>query len=526
MFKDEVAAGAYDHMLVNPQRRERDAFVEAEERDLEATMYRGRVDPSSLFETILSGPGKGGDYVTTSGDYSVAVSAEDGGWLRVGGSSGAASMALPSSGREQMCRYLYWLYAHNPFARNIINNYTFFTIGEGFRVNWKKPSKLEAWNETAKLVKFRKRVRKIIKHTYLLGEWFTLIFPAKQKLRRNEAGTLETTLNEVQRDPDKPRILRGLGPDEIEEVIVRGDRRYDPGNVEDAETPIAYKRLGRDEYLGAGDVIHHKIEELGNLTRGLFVLQPALRYLRYMEKFVDNRHWLNFVRSRIPLVRKVRGGSARVNAEKTRISSLPPPGTIATENESTSYEFPSFNLEAEDARHDGRLLLLTIAASVGLPEFVVTSDASNQNYASSLAAEHPMIKMFEELQWLWVPDIEIIVSELTGEPTSEFDVTPGAILRRSLKQVADGTVPLVQAGIMSKRSAATQAGLDYDAERKYMMREEADAVGLEARTGMMDDPDEGDDDDGEPVDQGGRPARDVRPGDDGQGGRRPRPSAE
>ena len=47
---------------------------------------------------------------------------------------------------------------------------------------------------------------------------------------------------------------------------------------------------------------------------------------------------------------------------------------------------------------DGRHILLNIAAGSGLAEYMVTGDASNANYSSSMVAESPAVKEFEDIQ--------------------------------------------------------------------------------------------------------------------------------
>ncbi len=63
------------------------------------------------------------------------------------------------------------------------------------------------------------------------------------------------------------------------------------------------------------------------------------------------------------------------------------------------------------------MLLLGVAAGVGLPEFMLTSDASNANYASTMVAEGPAVKLFQSEQqffareftrlWRWVMEVAI-----------------------------------------------------------------------------------------------------------------------
>ncbi|TAL42078.1 MAG: phage portal protein, partial [Salinibacterium sp.] len=470
---------------------------------------------------ILSGPGSGfGPIAGVGTNQSLGIAAEDAGWISAGIGISAAQSAFGTSSREQMVRYLYWLYGHHPLAKNIISHYVNLTIGEGFKVLWKKETDRTRWRQIASEVKWARRVRRTIRMTYLLGEWFSVFFPLTQQVQRGEDGKLQINGElDAPRNPDEPVLLRGLGPDQIMKVITRGDDDYDRGTTPDAENVIAYARRDDQHFLGAGDVIHHRTEEIGNLTRGQSVIYPVLKYLRYWDKFVDNRHWLNHMRARIPLVRKVTGGAARVSAQAAREQTLPPPGTMLTENQGTSIEFPTLNLDAQDAQHDGRTIVMAIAAGVNLPVYFVISDAADTNYAGLMASDSPVVAMFEGLQEdYWIPDLAEMVEMLTGAGDDEFSVEAGAVMKRNIKTISDACTPLVDRFIMSRQSAAQKMGLDWDEERERIALERSEEAGFRSQAGGSGTPD------ALPADKGGRPARDVAPGDTGTGDRRPRPS--
>lgn len=528
-FREDAESGKLDHLLVQPKADTvalDDPFLRAEARALVEAVHGGRMDPAALFdfrEAILTGPGAGGQVFGTPGTDPVAViAAEDAGWVRVGSQSGAATDAFYLGNRDQMVRFLFWLYGHNPFARNAVDVYTTFTIGEGFRVVWGTHEAQDRWDALAEEVEWEMRLRQTIHHTYLLGEYFPLVLPLTARVTRQDGKIIAA--QDFERNPDRPRLLRGLTPEQVARIITRGDPEFDSGSTADADTVIGYLRNDGQTILGAADVIHTRYERIGNLTRGMSILYPVLKYLRFSEKWFENRHWLNFVRARIPAIRKVAGGSARVDAEKVRSQTLPPPGSVVFENMATDWKFPEMNLEADDARHDGRAILLAISAGLGLPEFVLTADASNANYSGAFAAESPMVKKFETLQAVWLPQIRRIIVALTG--SDDFEVSAGEIIRRNLKQLVEPYVLLLDRGVVSRQTVATKAGLDWTVEERQIEADRAAGAGFSTDAGDHEPGDMGDHDD-EPMmpgAKGGRPPREGTPGDDGRGNRRPRPT--
>lgn len=502
-FREEALLGAHDHLLIGTSTTIDDPLTEA----------------------ILSGPG-GSDPIAAPGTSQVVgVNAEDRGWTRAGGSD-SSSQAFGTVSREMISSYLYSLLAHHPLAANIIGHYENLTIGQGFRIVFKTDTQRERWKQIARATRWNRKLRRAISHAYLLGEWFTLVVPLENEVTATTKGgkralSISKTIND---EGDKERQLRGLGPEHITRVICQGDSEYDSESASDAENVLAYQR-GEDRFIGADDVIHHRWRDIGNMTRGTTILFPVLRYLKLFEKFIENRHWLNHLRARIPLIRKVAGGASRVNGEAARQTKLPPPGTVMTENVGATWEFPALNLEAEDARHDGRSLCEMIAAGVELPVYFILSNPSDTNYAALMAMDSPVIAKFEGLQEdIWIPDIVELVSKLTGEDDSQFKVIASAVMERSRKSIAEAAAPMLERRVVSRKTVRAWLDLDPDEEQLRVEEEDGEDAGLGIGSGNADD--------GDVIPKKkipakrGRPERDVVPGDTGTGGRRPRPSAQ
>src|SRR5690606_19441641 len=74
------------------------------------------------------------------------------------------------------------------------------------------------------------------------------------------------------------------------------------------------------------------------------------------------------------------------------------PGTILDAPAGLEYDFPASGIDASNFVAVLQAELRAVAARLVMPEFMFTSDASNANYASTLVAEGPAVKMFERLQ--------------------------------------------------------------------------------------------------------------------------------
>ncbi len=148
------------------------------------------------------------------------------------------------------------------------------------------------------------------------------------------------------------------------------------------------------------------------------------------------------------------------------------PGTILTTSHSTDLEFLHPNTNFGDAVPLGRLVLLGIAAGAGVPEFMLSSDASNANFASTMVAEGPAVKLFESEQrffaneleplWRWVleqaAEQGLLPSDVTRRVTPRWTFPPLVNRDRPQERLADAK--LVELGILSRAEVARRDGVD------------------------------------------------------------------
>lgn len=261
---------------------------------------------------------------------------------------------------------------------------------------------------------------------------------------------------------------------------------------DDAEAVLGYW-LEDGEYVPAADMQHRKANVDANVPRGVPLFCPVRRNLARAEKLLRNMAAVSDIQTAIALIRKHRA-AGRSSIEQLR-SSLAgatvtsratgqttyhqpfQPGTILDVYSDAEYDFPARGLDASRYVQVLQAILRAVASRLVMPEFMLTSDASNANYSSTLVAEGPAVKMFERLQHdLIVDDLEVMWRVLRGAVAAgrldagileliDIQVEPPKIAVRDRLQEAQVDEILVRNGAMSVDRMALRHGLDPEVER-------------------------------------------------------------
>ena len=177
----------------------------------------------------------------------------------------------------------------------------------------------------------------------------------------------------------------------------------------DVESVLGYYIDGQP--VDAAAIQHRKANVDANVKRGLPLYYPVRKNLRRIDKLLRNMSVVAEIQSAIALIRKHRGASrsgveqfvadqsqATTTGGRTRQLSHYAPGTILDAPAGLEYDFPAAGIDASNFVAVLQAELRAVAARLVMPEFMFTSDASNSNYASTLVAEGPAVKMFQRLQ--------------------------------------------------------------------------------------------------------------------------------
>lgn len=282
-----------------------------------------------------------------------------------------------------------YMYITNPHYHGIIRSYIKYIAGKGVDVISNTPRQTAVWDNFVETFGWDNLFRDIVSHFFQDGEVF--LHTKTYKL-----------LN--------PDFIMSSG--KSNEMLGIGYKNADYGNT--SIEYFSYYVNGKYYKLPASDVIYIKDTDI-NIIRGLPYLYPILKSIKDYEKWLNDRVVLNQIRSSIVMIRKHQAQPAQVktfvdaqqftqtsqsssNTSGTPNSRLFEAGTIIDTTSSTDYQFLSPNIGAHDATEDGRSLRLTFSASTGLPEYMISGDSSNSNYASTLVSESPAFREFENWQ--------------------------------------------------------------------------------------------------------------------------------
>jgi len=372
------------------------------------------------------------------------------------------------------------LVSQNPHARNILRLMESYVTGAGLRLTHqlRSVSPLSVIESDSALLKLADRLWK----DFLTANVTHYSFQEHARRAWRDGECFLRRYSEFQWPPE----VRFLDPETIgssPDFPLSQGILTDP---EDVESPREFLRIdpldgGLAERIPANDVLHTRVGVDSNQKRGVTLFAPILGTLDCYEKWIDTELHARKLQASIVLWRKVQGSPQQVQAAAvpggttTNSGSRTErfqPGSILTTNQATEIKFLQPDTNFGDAVPLGRLLLLSIAAGVGLPEFMLTSDASNANYASTMVAEGPAVKLFQNEQlfftqeftrlWTWVMEVAMQQDLLPGDFFDRVESSwtfPQLVTRdRPRERAADAQ--LVELGILSRAEVARRDGVE------------------------------------------------------------------
>jgi capsid protein len=403
------------------------------------------------------------------------VAEDPGQWSLVGG---GAKTALDDSARLDLRSKARRLAQANPYARNILRLLEVYVAGPGLKAV-AAPRRSTAdrdllqnadrlWADFLAQNERHFSYRETARRTWRDGECFLRLFPT----------------------PEWPPQVRYVDPETIGPDAARPDSQGLVADPDDVETVWSYLRIDPAtgelaEEIPAEEILHTKIGVDSNEKRGVTIFAPVLDALACFDRWIETELQARKLQASIVLWRKVQGGPSQISQfiDQAASSSVSNPygiqrkeryrpGTIVTTSPGTELQFLHPKTNFGDAVPLGRLVLLSIAAGAGVPEYMLSSDASNANYSSTMVAEGPAVKLFESEQqffagefarlWRWVMQEAMRRGLL---PRDFFDQValrwsfPQLVSRdRSKERSTDAE--LAKAEILSRSEVARRDGVD------------------------------------------------------------------
>jgi hypothetical protein len=258
----------------------------------------------------------------------------------------------------------------------------------------------------------------------------------------------------------------------------------------DVETVYGYWIDGA--WVDASEVQHRKQGVDANVKRGVPLFYPVRDNLRRAEKLLRNMAAVADIQTAIAMIRRherapqsaaetfrAQMATATVadGAGATTYFQRYAPGTILDVPKTIDYDFPAAGLDASRYVVVLQAILRSVASRLVFPEFMLTSDASNANYSSTLVAEGPAVKMFERWQAdMKHDDLDILrraldaavrAGRLPSEALEQVEIHVGLprVATRDAKQEAEVNAVYHRLGVKSPQTIAAELGLDHAQER-------------------------------------------------------------
>lgn len=299
----------------------------------------------------------------------------------------------------------------DPHAHGILRTMDNYIMGKGLTLQPKAddPMVWYIWRDfaTADRNKWTLKQFEIVHRSFRDGEVFIRIFHKDDQGNPTGKSTIRFLDPLLIRHPTEGT---GKMDDEPNQSIKNGVVT-DPEDVEDVKSYQYMNLADRSKFttIPAEEVIHIKLNADSDQKRGEPGIQSILVYFRHYEQWIENRILLNKMRTAIVMIKKVEGTPTEVAnmsrtlptatrqiANETKKKNFRG-GTVITEGPGVTYRMESPNINASDVKEDGRNIILAMASGMNMPEYIF-GDASNANYASTMIAESPFVKMIQFFQ--------------------------------------------------------------------------------------------------------------------------------
>lgn len=400
----------------------------------------------------------------------------------------------------------------NEFAINIIENRKSYVVGDGLHYSVAARPGQEI-TEKEKMT-----AQDVIDQFIEAEEWQELEQELVERRDRDGEFFLRSFFL-----PEEPYLaVRTIEPEEVRSPNGKDGPAENPQfGVEhvpgDQQTPVQY--WVNDEPVPAHEIEHVKANVDRSVTRGIPSFFAVHKNLKRAEKLLRNMSAVATIQASIAYVRKYTNASKsavkKFVDDKSDVRIVGPAGKerryerhqprVLHVPRGQDFESPIHAIDASKYVMVLQAELRAIAARFQMPEFMLTSDASNANFASTMVSEGPAVKAFKRLQGIFTRFGCRIMKRVIGSAIVA-GVLPADFLERA-KVV--GEAPTVasrdtlkenqakriknEAGVMSKKTWQQTEGLDPETEEKNLEAEREAFGGFDPNANPVPTDDEDDD---------------------------------
>jgi hypothetical protein len=259
--------------------------------------------------------------------------------------------------------------------------------------------------------------------------------------------------------------------------------------------------------LGSGLMEHIKVNTDRNVKRGLPDMWAVLTDLVGENKLRDAVALGSAMRAAVPWITQMPPGTTPQMAQNLAIANANPvttgaaakgrlriqKGSVFTVPKGQEYK-PLPDGQEESSVAAAQYIMRAVGTRWNMPEYMISGDASNANYSSTLIAESPFVKAREADQRFFASRFRRIFRKVLAIAAHagrfeqfgvaevqrlmqlvELQIVPPTVATRDELATAQAAAVYKQLGVLSNRTIAAKAGEDYETERKHM-EEDGDGV--------------------------------------------------
>jgi hypothetical protein len=317
----------------------------------------------------------------------------------------------------------YEAYNANPLAFAVIEQTTSFVLGEGIKVsanNKRVQQVIDAfWDNPEN--RMEERVYNLCTELSLYGEQFIHFFVNQYDgsvVIRQIDPSLIDQIETDQEDVEKPLRFhrRPIGQ-------VMAATSGDP-------PPVTITQMEVDNqgtWFAAGDeVLQVTINKVSNAKRGKSDLATLLPWLRRYKDWLTDRVRINKYKGTFLWDVALTGADKKtIDRKKMEYSYPPEPGSVLIHNEAEKWTAVQPNINAMDAKEDGRQVKLMVAVGATLPEHFL-SDGDQGNRATAAEMSLPTLLKFKRRQRVMKYMLERIIDRVILEAQKAGKLGKGA----------------------------------------------------------------------------------------------------
>jgi hypothetical protein len=313
---------------------------------------------------------------------------------------------------------IYEAYHANPLAAAIIEMTTSFVLGKGITIDAANRNVqrvlMAFWNDPDNFMD--ERIYNMCTELSLYGEIFVRFFVNKYdgtiKVRMIDPSLIDL----IETDPEDIETHLRYHKRPVGQTISITDP---PQQAPDFSIPANKQTIEINTegewYEARKDMVQFAINKVSNAKRGNSDLSTILPWLRRYKDWLTDRVRINKYKGAFLWDVTLRGADKKIIDRKKMEYAYPPePGSVIIHNETEAWNAVQPNINANDAKEDGRAIKLMVAVGAGIPEHYL-SDSSQGNRATAAEMGMPTLLKFQRRQRIIKNMLHVILDRVILE---------------------------------------------------------------------------------------------------------------